>query len=55
MATVFGFLAVGLGLVLSLNQDNLVVVGFMLTFTLLTGIVLVNQVRSSIREARYAH
>lgn len=53
MTTVFGLLALGLGLVLSFNQGNLFIIGFMALFTGIVALVFFNQVRTSIREAQY--
>jgi hypothetical protein len=53
LTTLFGVVALGLGLFLSLNQGNIVVIGFMLVFTVLMVLVLVNQIRTSLYEARF--
>jgi len=53
ITTVFGVVALGLGLFFSLNQDNIIVTGFMLVFTVLFLVILVKQVQTSVREAKY--
>lgn len=53
MTTVFALLALGFGLVLSLNQGNLIIIGFMALFTGIVALVFLNQVQTSIREAQY--
>lgn len=54
MATVFALLALGLGLFLSFGQGNPIIIAFMALFTVIIGFVFVNQIRTSLREAKYA-
>lgn len=53
MTTVFALFALSLGLVLSFNQGNLFIIGFMALFAGIVALVFFNQVRTSIREAQY--